>query len=127
MELGLSFQKIQERCHTVGNSLGAGYQQEKNGQKWQLPPQLADGMVRRLELRPGLELLLHNHTNQEPIRILTDYQMQPMFSCDFWLAGQEQITMHQCNEEFIFGAGQSRLAFVPSFSGIAAQPKGQIT
>ncbi|MEO1433413.1 MAG: AraC family transcriptional regulator [Cyanobacteria bacterium J06633_8] len=127
MELSLSFQNIQELCHTVGNSLGATYEQDKNEQIWQLPPQLMDGTVRRLELRPGLELLLHNHTNQEPIRFLTDYQMQPMFSCDFWLAGQEQITMHQCNEEFIFGAGQSRLAFVPSFSGIAAQPKGQIT
>ncbi|MEM7714722.1 MAG: AraC family transcriptional regulator [Cyanobacteria bacterium P01_A01_bin.68] len=127
MEISLSFQNIQELCHTVGNSLGAAYQQDQNEQIWQLPPKLAEGVVRRFELRPGLELLLHNHINREPIRILADYQMQPMFSCDFWLAGQEQITMHRCNEDFIFGAGQSRLAFVPSFSGIAAQPKGQIT
>lgn len=36
MELSLSFQNIQELCHTVGNSLGAAYQQDKNEQVWQL-------------------------------------------------------------------------------------------
>ncbi len=127
MEISLSFQNIQELCHMVGNSLGAAYQQDKNEQIWQLPPQLAEGTVRRLELRPGLELLLHNHVNREPIRFLTDYQVEPIFSCDFWLAGQEQITMYNSSEDFVFGAGQSRLAFVPSFSGVAAQPKGQVT
>lgn len=128
MELSLSVHNIQELCHRVGNSLGATYQQDKNEQIWQLPPQFADGIVRRLELRPGLELLLHNHVNREPIRFLTDYRSQsPIFSCDFWLAGQEQITMHHSNEEFIFGTGQSRLAFVPNFRGIAAQATGQIT
>ena len=128
MELSLSVHNIQELCHTVGKGLGATYQQDKNEQIWQLPPQLAEGMVRRLELRPGLEVLLHNHINREPIRFLTDYRSQsPIFSCDFWLAGQEQITMHRCNEDFIFGSGQRRLAFVPNFSGIAAQSAGQVT
>ena len=127
MELSLSFQNIQELWYTVGNSLGATYQQDKNEQIWQLPPQLGDGVVRRLELRPGLELLLHNHVNREPIRFLTDYQVEPIFSCDFWLAGQEQITMYNSSEDFVFGAGKSRLAFVPSFSGISAQPTGKIT
>ena len=49
MEISLSFQDIQEICHTVGNSLGATYEQDKNEQIWLLPPQLGEGTVRRLE------------------------------------------------------------------------------
>lgn len=128
MQLSLSIQNIQELHQEVGNALGATYYQDKNEQIWQLPPQLAQGTVRRLELRPGFQLLLHNYINQEPIRILTDYHLRtPIFSCDFWLAGQEQITIDHSNEDFIFGAGQSRLACIPNFAGATALSIGQIT
>jgi hypothetical protein len=76
MQIRLSSQNLQELCQELGTALGATYQQDKNEQIWQLPSQLATGTVRRLELRPGLEVLLHNHLNREAIQISTNYSMR---------------------------------------------------
>jgi AraC family transcriptional regulator, transcriptional activator of the genes for pyochelin and ferripyochelin receptors len=82
-----------------------------------LPPRVGEGLMCRVELRPGLELRVQNSTFSEPLTFEIQSGDRPSsVAIHFCLAGYIQRTL-QGQAQFNLNAGQSSLSFAENIVG----------
>lgn len=118
MKLTLSAENLEELYLEAQQQFSAVQHQSGNERIWQFSTPIISGKTHRIQVRDGLELILHHYNLAEGLIVSTQYALnQPRLSWDFWITGQERITTNQGRENFEYGAGQSRFAYISEFSG----------
>lgn len=118
MRVSFSARNPDEFHQEVWQQIGSVYHLDNYESVLKLPHSLARGWVRRLKLRQGLELKVHNLEFQEPLVFeSTNPPDCQWMGLGFYLAGHIRGTIQGVREDLSVSSGKSWLTFTPASQG----------
>jgi len=129
MKVSFSVSDLNELFAEVSQQTGSAIIAEKYEQVLKFPPLIADGWMRKIQLRPGLELMVHNLKFQDNFILEAEYnELNIAFGIGFCLTGSAVGKIYGVEEEFYLAAGQGSLGFALKQKGsMEFQGKQRIT
>lgn len=112
MKVSFSVSNLNELFAEVSQQTGSAIIAEKYEQILKFPPLIADGWMRKIQLRPGLELIVQNLKFEDNFILEAEYnELNIAFGIGFCLTGSAVGKLYGVEEEFSLAAGQGSLGF----------------
>ena len=126
MKVSFSVSNLNELFAEVSQQTGSAIIAEKYEQILKFPPLIADGWMRKIQLRPGLELMVHDLQFQDNFILEAEYnELNIAFGIGFCLTGSAVGKLYGLEEEFYLAAGQGSLGFALKQKGSTEFPGKQ--
>lgn len=118
MKVSFSISDLNELFAEVSQQTGSAIIVEKYEQILKFPPLIADGWMRKIQLRPGLELMIHDLKFKDNFILEAEYnKLNIAFGIGFCLTGSAVGKLYGVEEEFSLAAGQGSLGFALKHKG----------
>jgi AraC-like DNA-binding protein len=126
MRVSFSISDLNELFAEMRQQTGSVIIADKYEQVLKFPPVICDGWVQKVQLRPGLELIVHDLKFPDNFILEAEYnQLNLSFGISFCLAGSTRGKVNGVEEEYNLAAGQGSLGFAFNQKGIMEYPIGQ--
>jgi AraC family transcriptional activator of pyochelin receptor len=126
MKVRFSVANFVELMETVKEQTGAVRRSESAGEFLEFPERLGKGYLCGLQVRPGLELTIHDSEFQEPLLLEGEYFGHRQIGFGFCLAGRLAYTVQGIDGDLCMYPKQSLLSLSPpDFRGAAEYAAGQ--
>ena len=120
MKVSFSVSDLNELFAEVSQQTGSTIIAGKYEQVLKFPSLIADGWMRKIQLRPGLELMVHDLQFQDNFILEAEYnELNIAFGIGFCLTGSARGKLYGVEEEFYLNSGEGSLGF-------ALQQKGNM-
>ncbi|MEM7714347.1 MAG: hypothetical protein AAF349_12375, partial [Cyanobacteria bacterium P01_A01_bin.68] len=120
MKVSFSVSDLNELFAEVSQQTDSAIIAGKYEQVLKFPSLIADGWMRKIQLRPGLELMVHDLQFQENFILEAEYnELNIAFGIGFCLTGSARGKLYGVEEEFYLNSGEGSLGF-------ALQQKGNM-
>ena len=120
MKVSFSVSDLNELFAEVSQQTGSTIIAGKYEQVLKFPSLIADGWMRKIQLRPGLELMIHDLKFKDNFILEAEYnKLNIAFGIGFCLTGSARGKLYGVEEEFYLNSGEGSLGF-------ALQQKGNM-
>ncbi len=129
MKVSFSVSDLKELFAEVSQQTDSAIITEKYEQVLKFPSLIADGWMRKVQLRPGLELMVHDLKFQDNFILEAEYnELNIAFGIGFCITGSVVGKIYGVDEEFYLAANQGSLGFALKQKGsMEFQGKQRIT
>lgn len=125
MKVRFSVANFVELMETVREQTGAVRRSESAGELLEFPERLGKGYLCGLQVRPGLDLTIHDSEFQEPLLLEGEYFGHRQIGFSFCLSGRLAYTVQGIKGDLCMNTKQSLLSLTPpDFRGAAEYTAG---
>jgi len=112
MKVSFSVSDLNELFAELSQQTGSAIIVDKHEQVLRFPSLIGDGWMRKVQLRPGLELMVHDLKFEDNFILEAEYnELNIAFGIGFCLTGSAVAKLYGVREEFYLTSGQGSLGF----------------
>ena len=126
MKVSFSISDLNELFTEMSQQTGSAIINSKYEQAIKFPSLIGDGWIRRVQLRPGIELIIENLKLRDNLILEAEYnEANIAFGISFCLTGNARGKVYGMEEEFNIAPGQGSLGFALKRQGSMEYQLGQ--